>query len=123
MDTNAVIEFLGGHLPASAMTRIQEIVEDEEHALSVVNHIELMAYNGTVQEMQTMQDFIDASTVIPLTDPIVNKTIDLRKLYKKKLPDTIIAATAFVHNLTILTRNESDFRRMTGLNVTNPHNI
>ena len=123
MDTNAVIEFLGGHLPASAMTRIQQIVEDEEHALSVVNHIELMAYNGTVQEMQTMQDFIDASTVIPLTDPIVNKTIDLRKLYKKKLPDTIIAATAFVHNLTILTRNESDFRRMTGLNVTNPHNI
>ncbi len=51
MDTNAVIEFLGGHLPTSAMATIQQIVEDGEQALSVVNHIELMAYNGSPSEM------------------------------------------------------------------------
>ncbi|TAE34104.1 MAG: PIN domain-containing protein [Cytophagales bacterium] len=32
-----------------------------------------------------------------------------------KLPDAIIAATAIVHNLTLLSTNDSDFERIEGL--------
>ena len=36
------------------------------------------------------------------------------------LADAIIAATALVHGLRLVTRNESDFKHVTGLQVTNP---
>ncbi len=37
-----------------------------------------------------------------------------------KLPDAIIAATALVHGLTLITRNTKDFNRIEQLDVVNP---
>ncbi len=39
MDTNAVIDFLGGLLPESGAVWLEQITEDELHALSVINQI------------------------------------------------------------------------------------
>jgi toxin FitB len=36
------------------------------------------------------------------------------------LADAIIAATALVHNLPLVTRNETDFKHVAGLRVINP---
>ncbi|WP_198675460.1 PIN domain-containing protein [Pleomorphovibrio marinus] len=38
-----------------------------------------------------------------------------------KLPDEIIAATALTYDLTLLTRNIGDFKKIEGLKVTNPN--
>jgi len=51
---------------------------------------------------------------------IVNKTIELRRKHKKKLPDIIIASTAIVHNLTLATRNIADFKNIENLLIWNP---
>ncbi len=48
------------------------------------------------------------------------KTVEIRKLYKIKLPDAIIAATAMTNNLILLSRNVSDFNQIDGLNLINP---
>ena len=37
-----------------------------------------------------------------------------------KLPDAIIAATALVYDLTLISRNVSDFKNIEGLKVLNP---
>ena len=37
-----------------------------------------------------------------------------------RMPDALIAATALVHNLTLLTRNTADFRKASGLRVRSP---
>jgi hypothetical protein len=55
-----------------------------------------------------------------LNKAIADCCIELRKTYKIKLPDAIIAATALVQEQTIMTRNESDFIKIAGLNVFNP---
>jgi len=41
--------------------------------------------------------------------------------YKIKLPDAIIAATAIVYDLILVTRNISDFKNIDGLHVVDPH--
>jgi toxin FitB len=56
-----------------------------------------------------------------LPRPIVEQTILLRKKHKIKTPDAIIAATALVHDLTIITRNSGDFEKIEGLKTVNPY--
>ena len=47
----------------------------------------------------------------------------LRSDYRKATPDTIIAATAVVHKLTLVTRNVKDFQRMSveGFEIIKPY--
>jgi hypothetical protein len=40
-----------------------------------------------------------------------------------KTPDAIIAATAIVHGLTLLSRNLKDFTSIQGLMVIDPHTL
>ena len=120
MDTNVVIEFLGGTLPDSSNSWLQDVIEQDLQYLSVINQMELLGFNAPAQEMQTLNDFIDCSKILPLDTPVVNQTILLRKNLKIKLPDAIIAATALIYNLTLLSRNIKDFKNIDGLNVLNP---
>ena len=52
---------------------------------------------------------------------IIQHCIDLRKNYKIKLPDAIIAATALARNLILITNDEKDFAVIQNLTVINPH--
>ncbi|MFY8003432.1 MAG: PIN domain-containing protein [Chitinophagaceae bacterium] len=47
-------------------------------------------------------------------------TAELRKNFKIKLPDAIIAATAIVNELTLITRNTNDFKHINILRTINP---
>ena len=58
--------------------------------------------------------------VIELEQPIKYKTADIRKKHKIKLPDAIIAATSIVYDLTLVSRNISDFKTIEGLKLINP---
>ncbi len=97
------------------------MIGNDLHCLSVVNRIELLSYNGIPSEMQVLSDFIAASNVFLLAEPVVLKTIEIRQQTKIKLPDAIIAATALVHQLTLVSRNVSDFKNVPGLTIINPH--
>lgn len=120
LDTNVVIHFLGGSLTVHGMDLISEIV-DSDSIISVITKMETLGFNFKSREEKfTMEYFVEASTVLKLNDAIVNKTIDIRKIRKLKLPDAIIAATALVHDLTLITRNTSDFADIQSLKVINP---
>jgi predicted nucleic acid-binding protein len=60
------------------------------------------------------------SITLPMTDLVVEKTISLKRTLKIKLPDAVIAATAIVNNLTLISRNDEDFRKISGLKYLNP---
>ena len=118
IDTNALIEYTGDLLPEKAHSFISGII-DEQFIISVINKIEVLGHNTAGNDIE---DFIELADVIELTGDITSKTIELRKVYKTKLPDAIIAATALVHELTIITRNTKDFEKIEGLKVINPYN-
>jgi predicted nucleic acid-binding protein len=67
-----------------------------------------------------LRDFINVALVIELDQDIKFKTADIRKAHRIKLPDATIAATANVYQLTLLTRNVSDFDGISGLEIMNP---
>lgn len=58
-----------------------------------------------------------------LERPIKLKTADIRKQHRIKLPDAIIAATAIIYDLTLITRNSKNFLDIAGLITVNPWEI
>lgn len=121
LDTNTVIYFLDNLMPEKALDFTERCLEEQGGAISVISKIELMGWReGSLKQLQNVIDFIHEMEILPLTEDIVDKTIEIRRIQKIKLPDAIIAATAIAHNFTLISRNDDDFRRIPGLKYLNP---
>ena len=66
---------------------------------------------------------MNKATIFSLDPAIVQQTIILRQYHKIKTPDAIIAATALLHGLTLVSRNVSDFKQIAQLQVVNPFEL
>jgi toxin FitB len=121
MDTNTVIDLLNQRLPAASMAWMRRLVTLSPAVLSVISRIELLSYRGPADEMAQVAQFLAAASILPLDEPVIQETIRLRQLYRRKLPDAIIAAKALVYDLTVVTRNVADFAAIANLRVLNPH--
>ncbi|MGF1676574.1 MAG: type II toxin-antitoxin system VapC family toxin [Rivularia sp. (in: cyanobacteria)] len=118
-DSNILIYHLRGSLNQRGSDLILEGLTGEG-AYSIISKIELLGFNQTPAEEQQARLFLSGLQELELTSDIAEQTIQLRKNYKIKLPDAAIAATALIHQLTLITRNTSDFLRIAGLNIINP---
>lgn len=67
-----------------------------------------------------MRGFFSLVAVLPISPEVVLEAIRLRQLRKMSLGDAVIAATALVHGLPLVTRNVADFARIDGLTVIDP---
>jgi predicted nucleic acid-binding protein len=123
IDTNAGIDYLGEVMPKAGMLFMDNII-DGDYNISVISRIELYAYSQlNEKDKATLDVFTGQSNVLNINDDIIEKTIELRKTYKTKLPDAIIAATAIIHGLTLVTRNTKDFKNISGLEAINPYEL
>ncbi|MEZ4891529.1 MAG: type II toxin-antitoxin system VapC family toxin [Saprospiraceae bacterium] len=120
-DTNTVIYFLQNQFPSAAAVYIDSILAKSDPAISVITEIELLCWKTENEEdLEVVQNFIEAVPVIELDKSIKLKTAELRKGFRIKLPDAIIAATAMVYEMTLITRNTKDFSALVELEVVNP---
>ena len=118
-DSNILIYHLRGSLNQRGSDLILEGLSGKG-AYSIISKIELLGFNQTPAEEQQARLFLSGLQELELTSDIAEQTIQLRKNHKIKLPDAAIAATALIHQLTLITRNTSDFIRIAGLNIINP---
>lgn len=58
--------------------------------------------------------------ILPVDSDVVNRAIEFRKSKKMSLGDSIIAATAHLSNLPLLTRNTTDFEHIQDFVLINP---
>ena len=123
-DTNTVIYYLQQQFPLQAEKLIDNLLTDNRPVLSAITEIELLCWKtNSESDIHVVKEFINDSWVIELEQPIKLKTVDIRKTLGIKLPDAIIAATAFVHDLALLTRNVRDFKRIPGLKILDPFEL
>ncbi len=95
-----------------------------EPAISVVTQIELLSNkNIPAKEWEQIHGFISVASIYALEKNIVQQTILLRQNYKIKTPDAIIAATALVYNLILISRNIIDFKDIAGLKLVDPYSL
>jgi predicted nucleic acid-binding protein len=121
LDTNSVIYFLDGALSPNGFSFVLGALQGNACALSVITEIETLGFQFLNQSQEKKaEEFIATLPIIQLTGDIVGKTIEIRKTRKIKVADAIIAATAILNYLTLVSRNEKDFKNIPGLNFLNP---
>ena len=82
---------------------IEQFLESEWY-YSFITRIELLSKQGiTEKEIETVNGVLTACTYLAHSEPIDELTINLKRKYKIKLPDAIIAATALHLQLPLLT--------------------
>jgi|SRR5690606_7216929 len=99
------------------------IIVDEIPNVSVITKIEVLRFNAPEKAYKVLSDFMETSLIFDLSNDVVNKTILLGKNHKIKLPDAIIAATALVYDLTLLSRNVIDYKGISKLQIVNPYDM
>lgn len=115
-DSNTIIDYVGNKMPDTALLVLDGYFDDNL-SISIVSKIEVLGFNGEEDELKSLADFIALTSIVFVDDAIADKTIELRKAYRIKLPDAIIAATALVYGLVLVTRNTDDFKILMGLPV------
>jgi len=96
---------------------VAELLNGYQLYISFITEIELYAYHGnTPSAKKTLDDFIDAVYVVDINLYIKAKTIDIRQVFKLKLPDSIIAASAITEDITFITADKG-FKKVTGLDI------
>ena len=119
IDTNVVIDFSHGIFSEKSKNFVAEIL-NKEPIISAITQIELLGFSIVPPQIES---FVRYTSIIGINDRVIAETIKIRKNCRIKLPDAIIAATALVHHLTLLTHNITDFKNVENLNVVNPYEI
>lgn len=66
---------------------------------------------------------MEIANILPINEAVIEKTITIKQTKKIALGDAIIAATALVYDLIVISRNISDFKNIDGLKVIDPHSL
>ena len=100
---------------------LQQLVEEQDTAVSIASYIEVLGFRGLDDyRKRFFEEFFQSIEVIHLTTEIADRAIGLRQQRRIELGDAIIAATALLLSIPLLTRNTRDFRWIDNLDLYNP---
>jgi predicted nucleic acid-binding protein len=102
-------------------SKLRSFLDTFPRFVSVISYIESFGYRDLTEEenLQLVRIF-RRTRILALTDAIAQQAVTLRQQRRMGLGDAIIAATALVHNLTLVTHNTEDFRQIAGLELLDP---
>ncbi len=116
LDSNILIYGANGSYP-----QVDAILDRTDLAAASVTRIETLGFHRLSEtERGWLEAAFDRMRVLPLDDRVEQKAIELRQQKRMALGDAVIAATALVHGLKLVTRNVDDFDHITGLELINP---
>ncbi len=92
-------------------------------AFSAVTEAELLAGKqcNDPRQKEKVIHVLSQFEKIPVDNPLVQVAADFRRKYALKLPDALIAATAFTIGEPLFTRNGDDFRKVQEITVKEPY--
>lgn len=100
---------------------VNRLVREGSYSVSVVTRIEVLGYHRLTHEDKTdLLAFLAGGRELALDNAVAQTAVWLRQQRRMGLGDAIIAATALVHGLPLVTRNVDDFKHVENLKLVNP---
>jgi len=101
LDTNIVLYLLKGD------DKLEGLLQGTTVFLSVMTKVELLSHPVLDEAAEkVIRELLDQANVMEFSNVIQERTIQLRRKYKMKLPDAVIAATAAFLNVQLITADK-----------------
>ena len=114
LDSNIIIYLSKNELPFTIFDKFDNLL------ISVISYMEVLGFKFRNNEEENfVRELIDLFEVQFIDQAIAEKVIEIRKQNRIRLPDAIIAASAAVNKLCLVTRNIEDFRNI-NITILNP---
>jgi len=111
LDTNVILYLLNGD------KIIAGIIGSKIPHISFITEMELLSYQkGSANYETNVKAFLKECNIIEMNPSIKLIAIKIRKTYKLKLPDSIIAATSEYLNIPLLTA-DVEFNKLKSMQV------
>ena len=123
IDTNIFTLYTQGELSDKGNDLIDSILNNFSCQISVITRIELLSWNTNEETTKLIHEFIRISKEFGLTEEIIIKTGEMRRNKKIKLPDAVIATTAMINDLILVSDNDKDFGKIEHLRYINPRKL
>lgn len=124
LDTTILIDLSRGNLAAADWVD-SERKTAAELFVSVISAMELVAGCRDKTEVATVEKMIADFLLVHVHSSTSQKAYELMLAHSKshglKIPDALIAATALLENLELMTDNDRHFRMIESLKVTRPY--
>lgn len=117
LDTNVLIYFLAGEL---SVTRRLDAwrAEHETFLISTLAQAEVLSLPKlTSADIERIEGLLATMTLVPVDAPIARLAAEFRRRYRGELADAVIAATAFLRDAPLVTRNARDFAKVREIEV------
>ena len=100
--------------------QIRQFIREIEIAVSAVSYVEVLGYHRLTEESRLhFEELFGVVEVLPISQAVLDRAVTLRQMRRMTLGDAIIAATALVYGLTLVTRNIEDFQWIAELTLIN----
>jgi predicted nucleic acid-binding protein len=118
LDSNIVIY---AFQPKYRESNLESFLLQGEFSVSNVTRLEVMGYwRNSDAEFKRFELFFEATNVIAISSEIIDRAIQLRRRRSMGLADAMIAATALIHQLPLVTHNTRDFQWIAELELIDP---
>ncbi len=109
IDSNIIIYYLSANHQAIDFIKQHQ----GQMAISILTVMEVLSYPYDEIKLLRVERFLRKNFIwLGIDDTIIFKTASLRRIKKTKSMDALIASTALVHDLTLVTRNAKDFHHL-----------
>jgi len=118
-DTDVLIDY-AREVPAAVCT-LETVRRNDVPGVSVITYLELLTGCRDKRELLTLDAFIQSFRLVPI-DTVISQYAqklmrDYRLSHGLRMPDAFIAATAFANGCPLISKNQKDYRFMTGLTL------
>lgn len=116
LDTNAAIYYLQDD---SKVVQVMNQSRQSHHSfiISTMTELEIFSFSTLdIGQMIEIDQWLGEFTIVPVDSVIAREAARLRRLFKLKAPDAIIAATALRYSVPLLTRDRG-FQKVRELKI------
>jgi tRNA(fMet)-specific endonuclease VapC len=125
LDTDTLSEVMKGRDPQVQQHAQRYLARHSRFTLSVITRYEILRglkAKGATRQIAAFEERCRQSIVLPLTDEVIVQAADIyADLYRQGQlisdADILVAATALVHGLVLITGNTAHFVRVSGLRI------